>query len=494
PSILAIASAVFIVPFLLFSSAAGVLADRIRKRSILIAMKWIELWAILLSVVAIYYESEFGLYALLFIMAVQSAIFGPSKYSIIPELVKSSDVSKANGALSSFTFLAIILGTFVASFITDITNKNFLLSSGVCVFLAVIGLIVSWKIPRTPAGGSLKKINPFFPYEIYQTLRFCRNFPNLLTVVVGASFFLFLGSFVQLNVIPFAMEALHLSEVGGGYIFVVTSIGIALGCFLGGRLSKKGAPIGLSCVAGFFLSIFLCLLSIFSSHLIIDLILLVFLGVCGGIFLVPLDSFMQINSPDEKRGQIVATANFLSFTGALLASICLYVFSNIFHISAAGGFFLMGLITFVFTFFLAARTSDLFFFYLGKQVFFKIFPVQMETPPPLHSLFLCKNRSWLYVILFFGFFPQIGVVFWKPRSILRFLPLNSVFFAYKKETLFSKIEEMRKSKNYILILGKEFPWKEELCKAFSFSQPFFIHLEKKDEKRYFSFSTEEKIR
>jgi MFS family permease len=309
----------------------------------------------------------------------------------------------------------------------------------------------------------------------------------LLPAIIGAAFFLFLGSFVQLNVIPFAMESLHLSEVGGGYIFVVASVGIALGCYLGGRLSKKGGLIGLSCVAGFFLSVFLCFLSAFSSFLVLDLILLAILGVCGGIFLVPLDSFIQLNSPDEKRGQIVATANFLSFSGALFASFCLYLFANLFHVSAAGGFFIIGIMTFFFTFFLAARTSDQFFYYLGKQVFLKIFPTEVETIPPPNSLLLCKKRSWIYVCLFFVFFPKVTVFFWRPRSILRFLPLSTVFFMYRKKKLFQKVGKVYSHHGYIVVFGKEFPWKDELCKTYSFSECFFIQLEKEGKKRKFSF-------
>lgn len=190
-TILSLAGAIFVIPFLLFSSAAGVLADRISKRSIIVFAKIFELAVTLFSCVAVLYQWEVGLFAALFLMATHSAIFGPSKYGIIPELVESKMVSRANGSITSLTYLAIILGTFLASFLTDITNKNFLLLAFFCTLISFVGLMTSLGITRTQAGLSTKKINPFFLYEIYQTLKVSWKIPHLLPCIFGSSFFLF---------------------------------------------------------------------------------------------------------------------------------------------------------------------------------------------------------------------------------------------------------------------------------------------------------------
>ena len=164
PIILSLAGAIFVIPFLLFSSGAGVLADRISKRTIIVAAKILELIIMLFAVSTIFSKWGFGCYIALFLMATQSALFGPSKYGIIPELVESKKVSKANGSMTSFTYLAIILGTFLASFITDITNKNFLLVSGVCVFISILVLVSSLGIAKTVSQGSSENLNSFFFY------------------------------------------------------------------------------------------------------------------------------------------------------------------------------------------------------------------------------------------------------------------------------------------------------------------------------------------
>ena len=166
--ILATAGMVFVIPFLLFSSASGVLADRISKRTIIVAMKIAEIAIMSISVLAFHLKSEFISYSLLFLMATQSAIFGPSKFGIIPEIVPTKRVSKANGILAAFTYLAIILGTFLASFITDLTHKNFVLASFACVAISALGYFASIGIIKTEAKGSTKKINPILKEKISQ--------------------------------------------------------------------------------------------------------------------------------------------------------------------------------------------------------------------------------------------------------------------------------------------------------------------------------------
>ncbi len=290
PRILSLAGGIFVIPFLLFSSGAGVLADRISKRTILVIAKVLELMVMVLAVFAVSFQSAFGSYACLFFMAAQSALFGPSKYGIIPELVDEKMVSKANGALSSMTYLAIIFGTFLASLITDLTNKNFVLESFVCVGVAIVGLCTCLGIARTEPRRSPKRINPFFPYEIYQTLKISWKVPHLTTAIFAEAFFLFIGAYTQLNIIPFAIQSLGMDEVGGGYLFVATAVGIAIGAVLSGWLSKDKVEPGISCICCFFVGVFFITLSIFPSSLICTLISLAFLGMFGGAFLIPFDA------------------------------------------------------------------------------------------------------------------------------------------------------------------------------------------------------------
>lgn len=410
-SILSIAGAVFVIPFLLFSSGAGVLADRISKRTIIVFTKILELAIMIFGLSMAAIESEFGLYSALFMMATQSAIFGPSKYGIIVELVEAKRVSKANGAMTSFTYLAIILGTFLASFITDVTDKNFIFEASFCVFIAVIGLLMSFGIRRTQAQNSTKKVNPLFVYEIYQTLKFSWKIPHLIPAIYGSSFFLFIGAFTQLNIIPFAMQSLGLSEVGGGYLFLATAVGIAVGAVLAGQLSKDRVEPGISCICGFFIVIFFFMLYLFSWSLAMTIVILFLLGIFGGAYLIPFDAFLQISSPDEKRGQIIAAANFFSFVGVLCASFALYFISEELGFSAASGFALMAILTLMSNMVTTGRLSGLLFPFFVNKILKRFRHLKLASPVPDPStIVILESNSWYDALLLFSCLPRLKIL------------------------------------------------------------------------------------
>ena len=461
-TILSLAGAIFVIPFLLFSASSGILADRLSKQSIIIFTKVFELFCMSFGLIAILFESEIGAYSALFFMATQSAIFGPSKYGIILELVEPKMVSKANGTLTSATYLAIILGTFLASFIADITNKNYVLEAGFCVIIAIIGLITSLGIKRTAPQNSPKKINPLFLYEIYQTVRFSWDVPHLLPTIFGSSFFLFIGAFTQLNIIPFAMQSLGLTEVGGGYLFLAMAVGIAIGAVLAGQISKDKVEPGLSCITGFFVALLFTALYLFSWSLIATLCILTLLGMFGGAFLIPFDSFIQLNSPHERRGQVIAANNFFSFIGVLFAAIALYLFSEKWGFSASSGFFIMGIIMLVVNIGLTGRLSTFFFPFFVKRILKRFrAPVHKAPLPSQTTILLLESNSWLDAILLFAFFPNLKIL--VPGILLRNFPwvngfIDSIQLAPQnvstlkgENKLFSRIEKLQAKGNTVCV-------------------------------------------
>lgn len=457
--ILSLAGAIFVIPFLLFSSAAGVLADRLSKRNIIVFSKCLEVSIMLFACVAVYIVWEAGLYSALFLLATHSAIFGPSKYGIIPELVEQKMVSRANGSLSSMTYLAMIIGTFLVSLLTEITNKNFFAIVLFCTFISIIGLVTALGIQKTEPGRSLKKINPFFFYEIYQTLRFCWKIPHIIPCIFGSSFFLFIAAFTQLNMIPFAMQSLGLSEVGGGFLFPATAIGIAIGSILAGRISKDTVEPGLTCIAGFFLGILFILLSFFAKSLIAVIILLILLGVSGGIYLVPCDSFLQVYSPNEKRGQIIAAANFLSFVGVLMAAVYLYFISENLGFSAASGFGLLGALTLVVNIVMVGRLSALFFPFLASRILKRFRQIHLQSSlPDQDTPIILQSNSWLDAILLFIYLPKLKIL--APGKRFPLFPwFNNLFDTIRilpreledTKTLSDEIRKCRKKKESICL-------------------------------------------
>ena len=343
--ILALTGATFVLPFLLFSAISGILADRFSKRDIIVTTKILELVIIGFAVFAFAVESRICSYVVLFLLATQSAIFGPSKYGIVPELVPTENISRANGLMTSLTFLAIVLGTFLASFLSQITGRNFIVSAIFCTFIALVGVVTSFCIEETPPSGSKKKLEIFFWKEIWWSLNQACKHAALLPAMLGSAYFLFVGAFAQLNIIPFAVQSLGLSDIEGGYLFFLTAIGIGTGSLIAGKISGKGVELGLVPLGAAGMALTAFLLNLFANTLSAVVVIVTLLGVFGGIFEIPLDSYIQITSPKEERGQMVAATNFMSFIGVLFASGLVFVNAEWLGLPPDRGFSIIGGLT-----------------------------------------------------------------------------------------------------------------------------------------------------
>lgn len=403
--ILATTGAIFVLPFLLFSAASGTMADRFSKRDIIVITKILELVIMGLALLAFAVESKYGSYAILFLLATQSAIFGPSKYGIVPELVSSDRISKANGLMTSFTFLAIILGTFLASFLLEITGRNYIIASMFCTFIALIGLFTSFCIEVTPPSGSSKPINVLFLREIYNSLKMAQKETSLLPAVFGSAYFLFLGAFVQLNMIPFAVQSLHLTDIQGGYLFLLTALGIGTGSIIAGKISGKIVELGLIPIGGLGIVITCYLIDLFSSHLFAVIPLVMIVGMFGGIYQIPLDSYIQLTAPKKYRGQIVAATNFLSFFGVLCASLLIYLISEVFGLESDKGFTIIGTITLVVTGIFTYQFFDYFSRFIAmvmSRLHFQINFKGRENIPECPAVYVCTHTDWNDTLLLLG--------------------------------------------------------------------------------------------
>lgn len=403
--ILASTGATFVIPFLLFSAGSGILADRFSKRDIIVITKILELVIMGFSVVAFAFQSKWGSYAVLFLLATQSAIFGPSKYGIVPELVGTDKISKANGMMTSLTFLAIILGTFLASFLIQITGRNFIICAIFCTFIALVGLVTSFMIEYTPPAGSKTKIRLFFLKEIFDTLKLARQEISLLPAMCGSAFFLFVGAFTQLNIIPFAIQSLHLSDIQGGYLFFLTAIGIGSGALIAGKVSGRIVELGLVPIGALGISICAFSLDLFSTYLYAVLPLVTLIGVFGGLFEIPLDSYIQVASPKKLRGQMVAATNFMSFIGVLIASGLIYLNSEVFGIEADRGFSLVGALSVLV---MIAFTYQ-FFDYLTRFIASSLSRLHFSTTfngkeniPECPAIYVCTHTAWNDTLLLLG--------------------------------------------------------------------------------------------
>lgn len=337
----------FLIPFLLFSTLGGLLADKYSKSNIIRVTRLLELISYCLFFFAILLQSTDLAYILLFILASISAIFSPSKYSIIPEYTTKKKLLAANSLISAFTFLGIILGTGLASFLIEITNLHFLLASAFAIAVALLNLILSFFLPHTSPKFQLRKIDALFIREFFLSLAEMKRIGKLLPASLAFAYFLFIGSFVQLNIIPFAIESLHLSALMGGYLFMITAIGLSIGAAVTSKILHGRVKLIVVPYAGFAISIATIVMALATQSVYITLVMLFLLGFFAGIFLIPPTTYVLSMSPDPTRGRNFSTANLLSFLFALIAPLAIYFFNVRLEFTAARSFIAIAVINLI---------------------------------------------------------------------------------------------------------------------------------------------------
>ena len=331
---LSIAGAVFVIPFLLFSGYSGHLADRVSKRTVLISVKAFEIVAMALGLAAFFTTRIELMLVVLFLMALHSTVFSPAKYGIIPETIPDQDLSRANGLLEMSTFVAIVLGTSVGTLLFSAWKNQPWNMGFVMVAIAIIGFATSFKITRVPPSGVSTPfaLNPFAEV-IIGTRRMLADRPLWLSVI-GISYFWFLGLLFQMDLLLLGGEVMKLDDVHIGLMVTCLAVGIGAGSMLAGRLSGDKVELGLVPLGSIFMGLS-CLLVYFArASYVGEMVSLSLLGVSSGLFIVPLNAFLQQRSQSTEKGRMIATNNFYNTIGLLLATAALSGLHDHLHVSA----------------------------------------------------------------------------------------------------------------------------------------------------------------
>jgi acyl-[acyl-carrier-protein]-phospholipid O-acyltransferase/long-chain-fatty-acid--[acyl-carrier-protein] ligase len=392
---LALAGAVFVAPFLLFSGYAGHLADAVSKRTVLVSVKVFEV-AVMLLGLAVFFSSRVELMlVVLFLMAVHSTVFSPAKYGIVPEMLGDEDLSRANALLEMSTFVAIVLGTAAGS-LMFVQWKHEPWKMGIAmVAVAVIGLAVSLRIMRVPAAGATSRFlfNPFSEV-ITGTRHLLADRPLWLTVL-GISYFWFLGLLFQLDLLLFANEVLHVGDLQTGLMVTCLAIGIGAGSMLSGKLSGDKVELGLVPLGSILMALFSVLLYAARGSYGWSVAMLALLGVSSGLFIVPLNAYLQQRSEAREKGRLIATNNFFNTVGMLLASGVLWAMHDKLHVGPDKLILIFGLATVGTTAYIVSVVPDFlirFVLWMATHSIFRIRIVGQENLPFRGPALLVSNH------------------------------------------------------------------------------------------------------
>ncbi len=313
---------IFTVPLMLFSLPAGLFADRLSKRSLIIAMKVLELALMITGTVILWRHpgDHAAPLVVLGLMGLQSAFFSPAKYGILPELLPRNKLSEGNGALEMWTMLAIIFGTAAGGLLLGAAGDAPWRAGAVLVLFSAAGLALSLRIqPVPPAGGRAG-----FSETIGGAWRAIQDDRALKLAVLGSAFFWGLASLFGQDILVYARAITdHLPQADAltSAPLAVMGIGLGIGCVLAGKLSAGQIEYGLIPLGAVGLAFFSMLLGIIAPGLTGTLVLLGLFGLSSGLILVPVDAMLQGRAPPERRGAVIALSNVLVFAATLLGSL-----------------------------------------------------------------------------------------------------------------------------------------------------------------------------
>ena len=315
----AIAQIVLMVPLMAISLPAGVLADRVSKKSVIVSMKAFELALMVLGAGLLWWRPAGGTSALavLALLGVQSALFSPAKYGILPELLPHDQLSKGNGFLETLTNLAIIGGTVGGGVLLSLSHGRPWAAGVVLVVFAVAGILASVTIPDVPAarseGGLAATVR--MAYEAIRGDRVLR------LAVIGQVIVWSIASLVPAPVLPYAKIVLKLDDWMTGLPLAALGVGIGVGCLLAGRLSAANVEYGLIPLGAFGMAASALVFSAWGPGLIGTMVVLGVLGLFAGLVLVPLNALVQWRAPADRRGAVIALTNVLVYAGMLAGSV-----------------------------------------------------------------------------------------------------------------------------------------------------------------------------
>ena len=327
---------VFILPFFLFSATAGQIADKYEKSQIIRLVKVFEIAIMLFASAGFFMHNIWLLAAALFMMGMHSTLFGPVKYSYLPQHLKEYELIGGNGMVEMGSFVAILLGQVLGAWLSSIAQHE-LFTSIAILFIAMLGYCTSRGVPNSPAADSALKVNWNPITETIRNVKLIWPQQQIWLAIVAISWFWFYGATLLAQFPNLAKDVLHGDESVFILLLSVFSIGIGIGSLLCEKLSKGRVELGLVVFGAIGLTLFGADLYVASTsihaayspavqsylsfigtlgistldhwRLLADIALI---GLFGGFYIVPLYVLLQTRSEKSHQSRVIAANNIMN--------------------------------------------------------------------------------------------------------------------------------------------------------------------------------------
>lgn len=438
----------FILPFFLFSALGGQFGEKFNKDALMRGLKLAEIFIMLVGAAGFLLGSLTLLFIALFAMGTHSALFGPVKYSILPQSLREDELVGGNALVEMGTFLAILAGTIGAGVL--MSRASFAPGVALAVVLvATCGYLASRGIPRAAAALPNLQLDWNIFKQSWSILRLgLGQRPAVSRSLVGNSWFWFLGAVYLTQIPTYAKELLHGDESVVTLILTVFSVGIALGSMLCEKLSGKKVEIGLVPFGSIGLSLFGILLWWHSggfppadapynwlgvlehSQSWAVLLDILGIGIFGGFYIVPLYALIQARTEEDKRARVIAANNILNALFMVVAAIFSILLLSVAKLSIPELFLVLSLMNVavnVYIFKIVPEFTMRFLVWLLSHSMYRVDHRNLEAIPDEGPVVLvCNHVSFVDALLIAGSIrrPVRFVMYYK---IFQIPVLNFIF-------------------------------------------------------------------
>ncbi len=424
-------SAIFILPFVLFSATSGQLSDKYDKSRVMRFVKSLEIAIMVAGGAGFLLHDIRLLYLGTFMMGVHSTLFGPVKYAYLPQHLAPGELVGGNGMIEMGTFVAILVGTIVGGELADLGAGGPTAVAAVCLCIAVVGRIVVSFVPASPSDQPDLRINWNPLSETWRNLALARQDRAVFLSLLGISWLWFFGATFLTSFFNFSKEVLGGDPQVVTLLLAIFSIGIGTGSLLCERLSRGKVEIGLVPLGSIGMTVFAIDLWFASRaltpgpaltgigpfvtdaatrvahwHVMADLFLL---ALFGGLYSVPLYAMIQSRSAPSHRARIIAANNILNSLFMIVSSLmALALFS--FGCTIPQLFLVVGILnalvaTYIYT--LVPEFLMRFLAWLLISTFYRIRTIGAEhIPADGPALLVCNHVSFVDAIVILGQSPR----------------------------------------------------------------------------------------
>ena len=423
-----VAQGLLSLPFFLFSATAGTLADYFEKSRLITYVKFGELVIAFLIALTFWSRQPMFMLGVLFLLGTQSAFFGPLKFSILPQHLDNTEIVGGNGVVEMGTFVAILLGTIIGTQLVgteqerDVSYVMPIALTVVIVAVAVVGLVSSFFIPKARSHLDTKPC--WNPIKVTgHLLKIASERRSVMRSILGVAWFWSLGAVYLAQFPNLTEDYLYGTKNVFTLLLSVITISIALGSLTCEKLSRKHVEMGLVPIGAFFISVigielFFALNSIpeSSPRTVFEflqtpssyrvLLEMICIGFFMGIYVVPLQTLIQVRTPVDRRARVVAANNVMNALLVVCSALWSLLWLQVFRWDIPSLFLFMSIFNAVVSVYIFLQVPEFTMRFVVWMISHSLYRVNHDgidlVPEKGSAIIVCNHVSYIDALVLAG--------------------------------------------------------------------------------------------